>query len=113
MGDFIDVIVGVVLLFVVLVGVWLFDNRRMARERIEQEEAREAEEERAAEREAKLAELSQEGRLLYQLIGRVDALFEVEQTQARRLASIRLGVSIIAVLMVLGVIAGVLLALPG
>jgi hypothetical protein len=64
-------------------------------------------------REAKLAQLSQEGRLLYQLVERVDALFEVQQEQARYLAGIKSAVTIIAVLMVLAVIVGVLGALLG
>ena len=109
MGDWVYIVAAVLLVgggigFV----VWVF--RRDAKYRRQQKESARV---RAEQRKADMAELTQDGRLLYQLIERVDEVFEVERQQARHLASIRSGVSIIAVLMVLGVIVGVLAALLG
>lgn len=68
---------------------------------------------RAMKREADLDELDQHGRLLYQLIERVDALFQVQQEQAHELSKIGRWVTLFGILWLLGLAVGCFLVLAG
>ena len=90
-------VIGVGILFI----VWYTRRRHQFQIYRAEDEAK-----RQSRRSKDMAELSQEGRLLYQLVERQDELKGEMRQQTRRLGDISTATTIIAVLLVLSVIVG-------
>jgi hypothetical protein len=102
------IIAGAVIIGGIAFLVWYMRRDRRFREYRREDEAK-----REAQRQKHLAELSQEGKLLYQLVERTDDLIDVQKRQGRKLNDISLGVGIIETLLVLSAIAGCLVGVFG